>query len=149
LPPLLTHSAPLWGRSAWPPARWRRRVAPATSRGSGAGHSPGERERKRRGAVCPPSAHAQGAQVGPLVARGRRHTAGGARIWGGAGHPKREGKGRGFGFGEEEISGGGGDEFGGDLRWWRRNWGVWEEEEMYVVVEVVFGWRRRWWLGLI
>ena len=38
----------------------------------------------------PPSAHAQGAQAGPLAAHGRRHTAGGAQNWGGAGHPKEK-----------------------------------------------------------
>ena len=79
------------GQAAAPGGAGRRR-------GSGAGHSPGE-GRKRRGGCCPLNrekerglapltARAQGAQVGPLVAHGRRRTAGGAPNWGGTGHPK-------------------------------------------------------------
>jgi len=76
--------------------------------GSGAGHS--QERGRERGGLSPPSAHAQGAQVGPLVAHGRRHAAGGAQTWGGAGHPKKRGKERGFGFG------------GGEALWWWRRW---------------------------
>jgi len=60
-------------------------VAPATPK----------REGEKEGGLLPPSVHAQGAQVGPLVAHGRRHAAGGAQNRGGAGHPKKRGKGEG------------------------------------------------------
>ena len=73
LPSWLPHTAPpLWGRSAWPPARRRRRAAPAAGRGSGAGHSPGERgllppqQREREGGL-PPSQPTTG-QAGPGLA---------------------------------------------------------------------------------
>ena len=95
----------------------------------GRGSSPSLQQRKREG-VAPLSGHAQGAPGGPLVASDRRQAAGGAESGGGSGHPK-----------EEREKGELGLEMKGfvemvemslvvDLRWRRRNWEVWEEEEM-------------------
>ena len=141
LPPLLTHSAPLWGRSAWPPARPR----PVAALG-GAGHRQGgvapatpKREGEKEGG------DAQGAQVGPLVAHGRRHAAGGAQIRGGAGHPKEKGGNRrGFRLVMEKSCVGGDGDFGGDGRIEGD-----ERRRRSMVLWVVFGWRRWWWWWLI
>ena len=52
--------------------------------------------------------------MGPLATPGRRRRAGGAQDWGGAGHPKEEGKKEGdFGLVVEEVCGGG----DGDFEW--------------------------------
>ena len=97
LPPWLTHSAPHWGRSAWPPARWRRRAAPR------AGVAPAT-PRKEGGGCRPLNRSAQGAGRPPGRVQGRRRDAGG-----GSPPPevpeegRRTGEGGGrFGSGEEE-----------------------------------------------
>ena len=69
----IPHSAPTWGRPAWPPALWRRRAAPTTSKGGGGGCPlnrteegalpPSCRERKR--GACPLSDQAQGPRWAP------------------------------------------------------------------------------------
>jgi len=91
-PPLGAHGLAA-GQAAAPGGAGRRQ-------GSGAGHSPGEREEE--GAVAPstekeggfaPLSTCTGAQAGPLAAHGRRRTAGGAPNWGGAGHPKERRRG--------------------------------------------------------
>ena len=71
-------------------------------------------EKKKERGLLPPSRSRTGGQVGPLATRGRRRRAGGAQDWGGAGHPKEEGKKEGdFGLVVEEVCGGG----DGDFEW--------------------------------
>jgi len=107
LPPSGSRTAPpCWGCPDWPPAKWRRRAAPATGRRGGGGAAPST---EQGGGLCPPPAETRGllppsnrergglppslathrGPGGPLAARGRRHSAGGAPNWGGAGHPKK------------------------------------------------------------
>jgi len=82
-PPLVpAHSTTGWGCPAWPPAKWRRRAAPATGRGRRGrlppqqnhrrGLLPPPAKRKREGA-CPPLKPSTGAQVGPWLPAAAGH----------------------------------------------------------------------------
>ena len=98
----IPHSTPGWGCPDWPPARRRRRsgggagrrrppakeegaAAPSTEQRRGLCPLPAERERE---GIAPSQIKHRG-PGGPLAAHGRRHSAGGAPNWGGAGHPKK------------------------------------------------------------